>query len=247
MINTFQILGMSAGKPQLDQSVSSYMISCSTYDIMIDCGEGTYLEWLKHKYSWDKLRYIFITHLHPDHIGGLINLLFYKKLSNSNTPIIIYGPKKLKEYVDLNLIMQNINLSYSYKILTNPKFEKLNDDIFVKSAVVKHSVKCLSYRFNALNFSIVIATDTLPTDNTIDLASNCDILVHECTFLNDNLEKAKQTYHSTLNDALYIAEKAKAKRLILSHFGNEIKNKIDNVSFNNQKCIINNIRINCNG
>ena len=102
-------------------------------------------------------------------------------------------------------------------------------------------------RFNALNFSIVIATDTLPNDNTVDLASNCDILVHECTFLNDNLEKAKQTYHCTLNDALYIAEKAKAKRLILSHFGNEIKNKIDNVSFNNQKCIINNIRINCNG
>ena len=85
--------------PLLDQGVSSYVISSDNFDIMIDCGEGTYLEWLKNNYKWERLRYIFITHMHPDHTGGLINFLFYKKLSKIDNPIIIYGPRILEEYI----------------------------------------------------------------------------------------------------------------------------------------------------
>ena len=70
MIKSVQILGTSAGIPTIEQGVSSYVVSFSNYDIMVDCGEGTYINWLKNNYTWDRLKYIFITHMHPDHTGG---------------------------------------------------------------------------------------------------------------------------------------------------------------------------------
>ena len=66
----FQILGCSAGVPTQTRGVTSIIVTTSNYDIMIDCGEGTYLNWENMGYKWKNLKYIFITHMHPDHTGG---------------------------------------------------------------------------------------------------------------------------------------------------------------------------------
>ena len=80
MLKTYQILGCSAGIPTENRNVTSLVISSSKFDIMIDCGEGTYIEWKKAGYKWKTLRYILITHMHPDHTAGIIPLLFYRKI-----------------------------------------------------------------------------------------------------------------------------------------------------------------------
>ena len=230
--------------PLLDQGVSSYVISSGNFDIMIDCGEGTYLEWLKNNYKWERLRYIFITHMHPDHTGGLINFLFYKKLSKIDNPIIIYGPRILEEYILICLKYQSINLNFNYEFIPITSNLNLRDDIKVKSAEMQHGVKCWTYRFNSDNIDIMITTDTLPNKKTIKLANRCGILIHECTFLDDNIELANKTKHTTLNQVLDIAKQAKVDRLILSHFSKEIKKeKIDNIYYNNKKCVVYNERI----
>ena len=106
---SFQMLGYSAGIPSETRGVSSCIISTKDYDIMIDCGEGTYLQWKQYGYWWKRLRIIFITHLHPDHTGGLVNLLFYRKLLNIQTSLTIYGPPNLKIYLDSCFDFQGIN------------------------------------------------------------------------------------------------------------------------------------------
>ena len=116
MFNSVQILGTSAGVPLLEQGVSSYIISAEKFDIMVDCGEGSYLNWLKNNYKWNRLGYIFITHMHPDHTGGLVNLLFYKKLSGIDTKIVIYGPPDLEGYISMCTKYQGINLNFDYEI-----------------------------------------------------------------------------------------------------------------------------------
>ena len=99
MLSTFQILGCSGGVPTQNRGVTCVLISTLYYDIMIDCGEGSYLRWQKAGYNWQTLKYILITHMHPDHIGGLIPLLFYRKLYGIELPLTLIGPPNLESYL----------------------------------------------------------------------------------------------------------------------------------------------------
>jgi ribonuclease Z len=45
-----------------------------------------------------------------------------------------------------------------------------------------------------------------------------DLLYHESTFLEDHIERAAHTFHSTAKQAAMVANHLCAKRLILGHF-----------------------------
>ncbi|MEB2777178.1 ribonuclease Z [Algoriphagus sp. D3-2-R+10] len=47
---------------------------------------------------------------------------------------------------------------------------------------------------------------------------NVDLLYHESTFMEDNLERAKTTFHSTAKQAAEIARMSKVGKLLLGHF-----------------------------
>ena len=84
------------------------------------------------------------------------------------------------------MLSRNQTLNFKYKILSVLPIIKLEDSLIIKSAEMIHRLKCWSYRFNSDNVDLMIATDTLPNDKTVDLANGCDILIHECTFLDQN-------------------------------------------------------------
>ena len=50
-----------------------------------------------------------------------------------------------------------------------------------------------------------------------------DVLYHEATFLDDNMELAKKTNHSTAKQAAQIAKDANVSRLILGHYSSRYK------------------------
>ena len=55
---------------------------------------------------------IFITHMNPDHISGLVPILFYKNVSNNLSDIIITGPGNIKTFIDFALKEQGVKLKY---------------------------------------------------------------------------------------------------------------------------------------
>ncbi len=63
----------------------------------------------------------------------------------------------------------------------------------------------------------VYTGDTRPVDSTVDIATNCDLLVHDATFGDDHRSRATQTGHSTGREAGQIAARANANRLALTH------------------------------
>ncbi|MDN6640229.1 MAG: ribonuclease Z [Tetragenococcus sp.] len=64
---------------------------------------------------------------------------------------------------------------------------------------------------------VTILGDTRYTPNTITLAENADVLVHESTFNKHEAKLAKAYYHSTTHQAATAAQKAQVKQLILTH------------------------------
>jgi ribonuclease Z len=74
---------------------------------------------------------------------------------------------------------------------------------------------------------IVIVSDTRPVKETIKEAKKADLLIHESSFLEEDKDKAIETFHSTAREAGEIAKKANVKELALFHFSARVNNVKD--------------------
>jgi len=71
--------------------------------------------------------------------------------------------------------------------------------------------------------SYAYCSDTCYDESLIPYIQNVDLLYHEATFMNDKKERAKETYHSTTEQAATIAKKACVKQLMIGHYSARYK------------------------
>ena len=65
--------------------------------------------------------------------------------------------------------------------------------------------------------TLVYTGDTRPSDRTVEVARDADLLIHDGTFASDNKTRAARTGHSTAREAAEIGNETNAKRLALVH------------------------------
>jgi ribonuclease Z len=64
---------------------------------------------------------------------------------------------------------------------------------------------------------LVISGDTAPSDVLVEVAHQADLLVHEATFTREEAERARETQHSTAEQAAKAALEAEVRLLALVH------------------------------
>lgn len=74
-----------------------------------------------------------------------------------------------------------------------------------------------SLEFTDVDLKIAYAVDTRPCENTVKLARNADILIHDASFEHKAAKWALQARHSTAREAAEVAKRANAKVLVLVH------------------------------
>lgn len=106
------ILGCYAATPRTISNPTSQVLEIRNNMFLIDCAEGTQVQLRKNKIKFSKINHIFISHLHGDHVYGLIGLVSTFMLLKRVNDLHIYGPKGIKEIITLQLRLSNSWTTY---------------------------------------------------------------------------------------------------------------------------------------
>lgn len=142
-------LGTSSGVPTKVRNVSSVALSLpQKAEIwLFDCGEGTQHQILHSDLKSSQIKRIFITHLHGDHIFGLMGLLASCGLAGNAENIAIYGPPGLDKYIKACMNYSSTHLSYNLQFNTvEPGLVYENEQFSVTTYPLKHRITAFGYR-----------------------------------------------------------------------------------------------------
>lgn len=120
------VLGSNSAIPAHGRHPSAQVVFMHEQYFLIDCGEGTQMRLDHFRIKKTRINHIFISHLHGDHIFGLIGLLLSLGLDNRQKPLYIYSPPGLQEIIDIQL--KNTESPLSYEIIwkiTNPSVSEV--------------------------------------------------------------------------------------------------------------------------
>lgn len=106
------ILGSSSALPTPKRNPSAHVLNVHEQFFLIDCGEGTQKQLRKFGINPLKLKAIFISHLHGDHVYGLFGLISTMGLMGRRTPLPIYTPKPFDEILANHLQYFDTTLPY---------------------------------------------------------------------------------------------------------------------------------------
>lgn len=154
------ILGCYAATPRTISNPTAQVLELKNHTFLIDCGEGTQVQLRKSKVKFTKINHVFISHLHGDHVFGLIGLLATFSLLNRLNELTVFGPKGIKELIETNLRISGTHLSY--QLIVNELESKSSEIILETSTVIvetiplKHRIYANGYLFKEKNIQRVL-------------------------------------------------------------------------------------------
>ncbi len=124
------ILGCYSATPSVFTNPTAQVLEINNHLFLIDCGEGTQVQLRKHKIKFNRIKHLFISHLHGDHFFGLVGLISTFRLLGREADLHIYSPKGLKEVITLQMKLANSWTNYNliFHELTNKESELIFED-----------------------------------------------------------------------------------------------------------------------
>lgn len=141
-------LGTSSGVPTRARNVSAIALRLPQRAEfwLFDCGEGTQHQLLRSELKTSQLRRIFVTHMHGDHIFGLMGLMASCGLAGNVDRLDIYGPRPLGDYLEACRQYSQTHVSYPVRVHQNkPGLLYEDDDFVVSCGPLKHRIPATGY------------------------------------------------------------------------------------------------------
>jgi len=178
---------------------------------------------------------ILLTHLHLDHIQGL---LFFGPLFDPTSEITVYGPpapgpnldQRLARYLSAPLSPVDLHeLPASVEFAPCPRGEWEVGGARIQAAIVAHRGVTLGYRITEGESTLCYLPDHEPALGTSladadagwisgsGLADGATALIHDAQYRDEEYPSFVGWGHSRVSDTVTFASRANAQRLILFH------------------------------
>ncbi len=221
-----------------NHETSCVFIESKNFNLILDLGSGIKnLNKIKFK---NRETFIFISHLHLDHVIGIHYLSSIAKLKNIN--IILHNKylKKFKDIFSKPYTLKYKNYKNRINIISFNKKKYPNIPINFISKQLDHSDPSYGFKFFLDKKIISYCTDTKYCKNLFNLSNGADLLIIEC-----NQFKKKNNFHLSFDEIKKNLSKFKTKKIALTHFGPEDFSSINERSAKLKKDIdlINNVEL----
>jgi len=144
-----QILGSNAAIPAYGRHPTAQVVTIHNKLFLVDCGEGTQMRMNAFHIKKSKIEHIFISHLHGDHIFGLVGLITSYALLKRGKDLNIYAPIGIQPILDVHL--KAYEDEYPFKIhvhiISEAGLLYQNDELIIEAFPVKHGIECYGFKF----------------------------------------------------------------------------------------------------
>ena len=139
-------LGTSSAAPTKGRGLPAIAVQREGEVVIMDCGEGIQRQILGQGIGLNKDTTILITHLHGDHVTGLLGLLQTMGLAQRRKPLTIVAPSPLLEWLGLTSRILHMGLPFELRFVPAKGGKVLMTRGFtVKGAKADHSVEAFCY------------------------------------------------------------------------------------------------------
>ncbi len=145
------ILGCSSAKPTLNRHPSAQVVNVHEQHYLVDAGEGVQQQMIRAGINPLKIRVVFISHLHGDHVFGLFPLISTLGLYGCRTPLRVFAPAPFGEMLACHLKYFDQELPYTvvWTEVDTTRHTLLleNRTLEVWSVPLRHRVPCAGFLF----------------------------------------------------------------------------------------------------
>ena len=145
------ILGSASAKPTANRHPSAQIVNVDEQYYLVDAGEGVQKQMFRYGINPLKLRGIFISHLHGDHVFGVFPLISTLGLYGRRTPLKIFAPRPFGEILESHLRYFAPDLPYEVEWVevdtTSHRIIFENNSLEVWSIPLRHRVPASGYMF----------------------------------------------------------------------------------------------------
>ena len=152
-MNKFElnILGCGSALPTMQHVPTSQVLNVREKLFMIDCGEGTQLQFRRARLRFNRLNQIFISHLHGDHCFGLIGLISTLGLLGRTGDLTIHAVADLERILrpQLDFYCRDLSFQVIIKAFDHTKNIIIYQDrsLTVSTIPLDHRMPCAGFLF----------------------------------------------------------------------------------------------------
>ncbi len=227
-----KFLGTGSAKTSLNRFHSSFLISSSDHNLLVDCGDGISKAILKQNIDFNSIDSILISHFHADHYSGLPSLITQMKLLSRKNDLTIFVHSSEKDFLKdliLHSYLFNERMNFNLNIVSfdEEKEVLLSNDFKFTSKLNSHLDKYKKYdQKNILCFtslSFLFKDDENSIIFSGDIGSENDLYL-----FNEKVDWfITETTHLKINNIIKLLDKNQSTKLILTHIGDDFEKPIN--------------------